>query len=211
MNDGGGNAPAPEPLRAHFLKSAPGLADCPPEDCLEIAFVGRSNAGKSSVLNRITGTRDLARVSKTPGRTQLLNFFTADEGGRLVDLPGYGYARASRTKRVLWHREIEAYLSHRRGLRGIVMVMDVRHPFQESDLQLLEWAHASAMPVHVLLNKCDKLKRGKQHNALTDARRRLENDSLASVQLFSATRGEGFAEVVAHVRGWLRETDDSEE
>ncbi len=203
MNDGGGNAPAPQPLRASFLKSAPGLAQCPPDDSREIAFAGRSNAGKSSVLNRLTGTKDLARVSKTPGRTQLLNFFVADQGGRLVDLPGYGYARASKAKRHLWHREIEAYLSHRRGLHGVVMVLDARHPFQESDLQLLDWARASEMPVHVLLNKCDKLKRGARHTTLTHARRRLETDPHATVQLFSATSGEGLAEALAHIRGWL--------
>ncbi len=199
MNDVGGS----EPLRARFLKSAPGLADCPPDDTLEVALAGRSNAGKSSVLNRLTGTRDLARVSKTPGRTQLLNFFDVAEGGRLVDLPGYGYARASKQKRHLWHREIEAYLSARHCLRGVVMLMDCRHPFQESDVQLLDWARASVMPLLLLLNKCDKLKRGARHNALTGARRRLANDSLVSVQLFSATTGEGLSEALAHIREWL--------
>lgn len=206
MNDGGGSARPVEPLRARFLKSAPSLEQCPPDDSLEIAFVGRSNAGKSSVLNRLTATKDLARVSKTPGRTQLLNFFVAHEGGRLVDLPGYGYARASKSKRQLWHREIEAYLSHRRGLHGVVMVMDVRHPFQESDAQVLDWARASSMPVHILLNKCDKLKRGAQHNALTAARRRLETHPLASVQLFSATNGDGLEQARNQIRAWLRET-----
>lgn len=203
MNEVGGNAHAAEPLRARFLKSAPSLNACPPDDSVEIAFVGRSNAGKSSVLNRLTGTRDLARVSKTPGRTQLLNFFELGEGGRLVDLPGYGYARASKQKRALWHREIEAYLSARRGLHGVVMIMDCRHPFQESDVQIIDWARASAMPTLVLLNKCDKLKRGRAASTLAEARRRLEDEELIVVQLFSAATGEGVANALAHIRGWL--------
>ena len=166
-------------------------------------MVGRSNSGKSSVLNRLTGTRALARVSKTPGRTQLLNFFDVTEGGRLVDLPGYGYAKASRQKRNLWHREIEAYLSERQGLHGVVMVMDCRHPFQESDVLILDWARASEMRLLLLLNKCDKLKRGARHNTLTAARGRLADDSRTSVQLFSATTGEGLTDALAHIRGWL--------
>ncbi len=202
MNDVGGS----EPLRARFLKSAPGLADCPPDDTLEVALVGRSNSGKSSVLNRLTGTRELARVSKTPGRTQLLNFFEVTEGGRLVDLPGYGYARASKQKRNLWHREIEAYLSERQCLHGVVMVMDSRHPFQESDVLILDWARASAMPLLVLLNKCDKLNRGARHNTLREAERRLAADDLTSVQLFSATTGEGRADALAHIRQWLADS-----
>ena len=163
----------PERIEAEFVTSAASLAQCPRDELPEVAVAGRSNAGKSSVLNRITGNRRLARTSKTPGRTQLLNFFTTRPGGRLVDLPGYGFAKASRDKRQTWQKHVEDYLSHRDNLIGMLLVMDIRHPFQPFDEQLIEWARESQLALHILLNKADKLKHGARVRALHAAEQRL--------------------------------------
>jgi len=189
-------------LAARFLRSARRLEDCPPDDGAEVAFAGRSNAGKSSVLNRLTGRRGLARTSKTPGRTQLLNFFEVAAERRLVDLPGYGYARAAKATRADWQRHVERYLRERAALRGLVLVMDIRHPFRDTDAQLLEWARRAQMPALVLLNKADKLGRGATARAATEARRRLEGHLAAAIP-FSAQQGQGAAEALEVIRGWL--------
>ena len=190
----------PERIEAEFVTSAAGLAQCPRDELPEVAVAGRSNAGKSSVLNRITGNRRLARTSKTPGRTQLLNFFTTRPGGRLVDLPGYGFARASRDKRQAWQGHVEDYLSHRDNLIGMLLVMDIRHPFQPFDEQLIEWARQSQLALHILLNKADKLKHGARLRTLRAAEQRLRaspglsgspDSDGATVQLFSASNGLG--------------------
>ena len=144
---------------AEFLTSASRLSQCPPDTGREVAFAGRSNAGKSSAINRLTGNKKLARTSKTPGRTQLINFFTLAEECYLVDLPGYGYAKVPPEVKLKWQRELERYLQDRQSLRGLVLLMDVRHPLQEFDRLMLNWAHASHMPVHLLLTKADKIGR----------------------------------------------------
>ena len=156
----------PDRLNVSFLMSAPTLAKCPLPIGSEIAFAGRSNSGKSSVLNRLTGNRQTARVSKTPGRTQLLNFFDVAGGGRLVDLPGYGYAKAGRKAQQDWQSAVNEYLSYRDNLTAVVLVTDIRHPGQPYDEELINWSVESELPLLILLNKADKLKRGARMNAL---------------------------------------------
>ena len=164
----------------------------------EVAFVGRSNAGKSSSLNRLAGHRQLARVSKTPGRTQLINLFAVADGGRLADLPGYGYARASMARRAAWGRTVDAYLNHRANLVGVVLVMDARLPPQPFDQDMIAWCGGRNMPMLALLNKADKLKHGPRSKALNS----LSGQVPAAVQalLFSARTGLGGAEAVAFLR-----------
>lgn len=194
-------------LNMEFLASAPDLARCPVGEAPEVAFAGRSNAGKSSVLNRLTGSRHTAKVSKTPGRTRLLNFFALENGARLVDLPGYGYARASAKSQAKWQAAVNEYLSFREQLVGVVLVTDIRHPGMAFDAEFIDWALASEMPLHVLLNKADKLKRGAQVRALAAYRKRL--GAAATAQLFSALRGQGSAELAALVEGWLVNASDA--
>ncbi|MDH3526646.1 MAG: ribosome biogenesis GTP-binding protein YihA/YsxC [Gammaproteobacteria bacterium] len=187
-----------------FLLSAPDEAHAPPDSGLEVAFAGRSNAGKSSALNVITGQKALARTSKTPGRTQQINFFSLDEQRRLVDLPGYGYAKVARNIKNQWQRHIAGYLETRRCLQGVILLMDIRHPLKEFDRQLLEWCHIAGLPAHVLLTKADKLKRGPAQAALLQVRKHLaEHYSAASVQLFSALTRVGADEARAILDLWL--------
>ncbi len=191
-------------LQAEFLTSAARLSQCPPAAGPEIAFAGRSNAGKSSVLNRLTGNRRTAKVSKQPGRTQLLNFFDVPgTRGRLVDLPGYGYAQAGKSAQTAWQQSVNDYLSNRDALAGVVLVMDIRHPLQPFDLELIEWADPSGLPLHILLNKADKLGRGAQGKALTRVRRAIKGAPLTTVQVFSASSGQGLPELVALLEKWL--------
>ena len=192
-------------LEIEFLSSAPDLDRAPPASGPEVSVAGRSNAGKSSVLNRLTGSRHTARVSKTPGRTQLLNFFDVKTGGRLVDLPGYGYAKAQKTAQRGWQAAVNEFLSHRETLSGLVLVMDIRHPLQDFDRELLEWAAASEIPVHILLNKADKLSRGAQAQTLAKVRRAVEALPLVRVQCFSATSGQGVPELLDAVLELLSE------
>ena len=187
----------PARLASEFLVSAPDLGRCPPGDEPEVALAGRSNAGKSSVLNRLTGNRRTAKVSKTPGRTRLINFFQVAGGGRLVDLPGFGYARAGRGEQARWQRSVNEFLSFREQLAGVVLVTDIRHPGAPFDEELIGWATASHMPVHVLLNKADKLKSGARRQALVRYRR--EHPSHITAQLFSAVNGLGVEELLAVV------------
>jgi GTP-binding protein len=193
---------------AQFQTSANRLSGCPPDEGWEVAFAGRSNAGKSSAINSLTGNSKLARTSRTPGRTQLLNFFTLSASRRLVDLPGYGYARVPEAVKRAWGRQIEQYLQHRRSLRGLVLVMDVRHPLQEFDLRMIDWCTAAHMPVHILLTKADKLKRGPAQSCLLKVRGALaDRADLVSVQLFSALKHAGLEELRQVLSAWL--TDDS--
>ena len=198
------NVSLPERLDATFLTSAPDLKRCPPIVSAEVAFAGRSNAGKSSVLNQLTGNRRTAKVSKTPGRTQLMNFFDVRSGGRLVDLPGYGYAKAGKEAQKNWQNAVNHYLSYRDALVGIVLVMDIRHPCQAFDEQMLDWAGASELPIRVLLNKADKLSFGAQKQTLSRLQQRYAKHSTASFQTFSAARGEGKAALIEHLLDWLR-------
>ena len=197
--------PAVEFRRAVFLKSAPTLADCPADRGAEVAFAGRSNAGKSSALNALTRQSRLARTSKTPGRTRLMNFFALGPDQRLVDLPGYGYAKVSKTLKTEWDRHLAHYLRARSSLCGLVLLMDIRHPLQDFDRHMLAWAAAAALPVRALLTKADKLNHGPAQAALLGVRReiaRLGFDRVA-VQTFSAHTGLGLAELEAQIADWL--------
>ena len=197
------NVSLPERLTATFLKSAPTLAQCPRDEVPEVAFAGRSNAGKSSVLNMITGNKRMAKVSKTPGRTQLLNLFDLQQGGRLVDLPGYGYAKATRTAQAGWQKAVNEYLSRRDNLVGVVLVSDIRHPGQAFDEELIDWAGASELPIHVLLNKADKLSFSAQQKALQQFRRKHKGHASLTLQVFSASKGTGKDELIRLLCSWL--------
>ncbi len=193
-----------------FLSSAYKLSDLPADQGAEVAFAGRSNAGKSSALNAITGRRMLARTSKTPGRTQLINFFDIDDEHRLVDLPGYGYAKVPDSLRRHWGHTLRDYLSARLALRGLILLMDVRHPLTDLDRQMLAWSRSRVLPVHILLTKADKISRGKAAAVLQQVVRDLsQQGGEATVQLFSAPRGLGLAEVMAVLEAWLSASDYS--
>lgn len=192
----------PNPFRqARYLLSAHELRQLPPDDGAEVAIAGRSNAGKSSALNALTGQKSLARTSKTPGRTQQIVIFRLDEQRRLADLPGYGYARVPVALKQHWQEVMDAYFQSRKCLRGVVLVMDVRHPMRPFDQQMLAWCEAARVPCHVVLTKADKLKRGPAQATLLSVRRQLP--SLASAQLFSARTGAGVEEMVAKLAGWF--------
>ncbi len=198
-------AQAPNPFRlASFLTSANQLNQLPPDEGLEVAFAGRSNAGKSSALNTLTDQRSLARTSKTPGRTQLINFFIIDEQRRLVDLPGYGYAKVPEAVKRHWQQVLADYLRVRRCLRGLILLMDIRHPLKEFDRQMLDWCTHQQMPVHILLTKADKLKRGPAGNTLQQVRKTLKTDyPLATVQLFSSLDKQGVEQAREKLAEWL--------
>lgn len=189
---------------AKFLLSAPTLTELPGDVGIEIGFIGRSNAGKSSAMNTITGIKGLARTSKTPGRTQMINLFTLDDDKRLVDLPGYGYAKVPLAIKQRWQKTLTTYLEQRQSLKGLVMVMDVRHPLKESDQQLIVWATQSAVPVHILLTKSDKLNRGAAINTLLQVQKALEQFSdNVSVQLFSSHDKTGLEEAIELLDSWF--------
>ncbi len=198
----------PDRIVAHFLTSAPTLNECPEPGVPEVAIAGRSNSGKSSVLNQITRNRQLARTSKTPGRTQLLNYFETSLGGRLVDLPGYGYARVAKSQKHLWEDNVEEYLAKREDLVGIVLVMDIRHLFEPFDVMMIDWARHTQLPMHVLLNKADKLRHGANTTALRTAKQRLASPQF-SLQLFSALTGLGRDEAIERLSGWLTPLSDA--
>lgn len=183
--------------RAEFMTSAPKLSLCPPDTGFEIAFAGRSNAGKSSAINALTAQNQLARASKTPGRTQMINFFNMQNTDqRLVDLPGYGYAAVPEAMKLVWQKELEKYLIQRKSLTGLVLLMDIRHPLKDFDRQMLQWAKSRKLFVHVLLTKADKLNRGPANTTLLDVKKQLKADGLNfSIQLFSALRKQGLEEL----------------
>lgn len=189
---------------AQFLTSASQLAQCPADDGAEVAFAGRSNAGKSSCINTVTGHNKLARTSKTPGRTQLINFFTLSAEQRLVDLPGYGFAKVPHDIKELWQKHLENYLRQRQSLRGLVLVMDVRHPLQPFDENMLLWARDSGIAMHVVLTKADKLNRGPANAVLAQVKKDLAViDANISVQLFSAHDKTGLEPLREHLASWL--------
>lgn len=191
--------------QARFLISAAKVDQCPPDEGLEVAFAGRSNAGKSSALNTLTHA-SLARTSKTPGRTQLLNFFELDEERRLVDLPGYGYAKVPIPLKLHWQKHLEAYLGSRESLCGLMLMMDIRHPLTEFDRMMLDWAQASHMPLHILLTKADKLAFGAAKNALLAVQRDVRKGwgDATSIQLFSAPKRIGVEEAQAVMARWMQ-------
>ena len=198
---------------ARFVISAPTLALCPDDTGAEVAFAGRSNAGKSSAINALTQQTALARTSRTPGRTQLINFFSVmnDESRRLVDLPGYGYAKVPESVKLEWQKHLAEYLRNRFSLRGLVLLMDVRHPLTEFDQMMLNYADQREMPVHILLTKSDKLKKGPASAALQKVRSRLKEwEDLVSVQLFSSLKRDGVDTLSKKLDQWLHTPAQSE-
>lgn len=191
-----------------FLISAAALAQLPFDQGAEVAFAGRSNVGKSSALNAITGVRGLARTSKTPGRTQLINFFSLDNTRRVVDLPGYGYAKVPLEIKARWEKTLAQYLETRTSLRGLVLLMDIRHPLKEFDKNMLAWASQRQLPLHILLTKADKLSRSVALRTLQQVNKALvEYPSATSIQLFSAQSGLGLAEARKHLLKWLNSSE----
>ena len=193
---------------AKFLVSAPSLKQCPPEQGAEVAFAGRSNAGKSSALNTLTKNGKLARTSKTPGCTQLINFFKLENSPdfRIVDLPGYGYAKVPQAMKEKWQAHLTQYLDKRQCLRGLVLVMDVRNPMQDLDKVLMKRAFDTNLPLHIILTKIDKISRGASKNTLFQLRQGLKNsalDHLVTAQVFSSVTGEGVDELSSKLAGWL--------
>lgn len=195
--------------QAQFLMSAPKLSLCVEDTGFEIAFAGRSNAGKSSAINTLTAQKQLARASKRPGRTQMINFFSlgGNASQRLVDLPGYGYAAVPEEMKRVWQKELENYLIHRQSLQGLVLLMDVRHPLQHFDQMMLEWAYSRHLFVHILLTKADKLNRGPAHKVLLEVKQHLQKMKLHfSIQLFSSLNRQGVDELAGVIAGRLNFT-----
>lgn len=193
---------------AQFLTSAPSIKECPAEAGYEVAFAGRSNAGKSSAINTLTNNKKLARTSKTPGRTQLINFFQLSntDALRLVDLPGYGYAKVPLAMKKKWQASLSVYLQERQCLQGLILLMDIRQPMQEFDSMMINWAVEAEMPVHALLTKSDKLNRGNAKNTLLKFQRHLSDANvhdLVSAQTFSSLSGEGLQELKTVLNRWL--------
>ena len=194
----------PRYRQAAFQSSAAKLKQAPPDEGFEVAFAGRSNAGKSSAINTLCDQKALARTSKTPGRTQLLNFFAIDEQRRIVDLPGYGYAKVAEGIKREWQGTLAAYLENRECLRGLMLMMDIRHPLKDYDLQMLDWANSIALPVHVLLTKSDKLKNGPAKNTLLQLRSDLQRTNPGfSAQTFSALKRPGIDEAHTKLDEWF--------
>ena len=191
--------------RAEFILSAAAVGHMPEDRGAEVAIAGRSNVGKSSFINTMTGIRKLARTSKTPGRTQLINFFALDDTRRLVDLPGYGFAKVPPQVRRQWQAMIESYLSSRRSLRGVVVLMDIRHPLTPLDQQLLHWCRATGLPVLAVLTKADKLSRGATAQARAKVQRQLtaEFPQAATVEVFSTLKPVDPGAIYARLDEWL--------
>lgn len=189
--------------RATYVASAHDLDQLPPDQGLEVAFAGRSNAGKSSAINTLANRNRLAFVSKTPGRTQLVNFFEVAPERYLVDLPGYGYAQVPERERLHWRELVGGYLQSRQALRGLVVIMDIRHPLTPLDESLLAWFLPSGRPVHILLTKADKLSRQQGLAQLASVRRTLAAEKVVTVQLFSSLKRTGVDEGRSTIAGWL--------
>jgi GTP-binding protein len=190
--------------RAHYTISATKLSELPEDNGIEVAFAGRSNAGKSSAINTITGIKALARISKTPGRTQMINFFNLDEQRALVDLPGYGYAKVPEQMKLRWQQTLSQYLETRNSLRGLMVMMDIRHPLKEFDIQMLKWAEHAELPTHILLTKSDKLKHGAAMASLHKVSAELKKLNLmATVQLFSSLKHTGKDEAISKLDSWF--------
>lgn len=190
--------------QASFLTSAAKLSQCPEDTGFEVAFAGRSNAGKSSALNCLTNQKQLAKTSKLPGRTRLINFFTLDDTRRLVDLPGYGYAKVSDSIKQAWEKTLTRYLEERKALKGLVLLMDIRHPLKPLDESLLNWAISANLPAHVLLTKSDKVNQQTRSQA-TKAFKTHYNHAkdLISVQTFSALKKQGLEALYMVLNNWF--------
>ncbi|MDO6562444.1 ribosome biogenesis GTP-binding protein YihA/YsxC [Amphritea sp. 1_MG-2023] len=194
-----------------FNTSASKLSQCPEDTGAEVAFAGRSNAGKSSAINTLTNAK-LARTSKTPGRTQLINIFDTNvEGVRIVDLPGYGYAKVPIAMKEHWQKHLNDYLQNRQCLRGVVLMVDIRHPLKAFDQMMIEWCGEAEMPLHILLTKADKLNRGAAQNALLKMKQLLsvKTNPLLTIQTFSALKTTGVDQLREQLNHWL--LDDQEQ
>ena len=190
--------------RATFFTTAASMTDLSFPSSGEVAFAGRSNAGKSSAINTLANQRRLAFTSKTPGRTQQINYFSLSDEKYLVDLPGYGYAKVQKTEQQRWRIFLGAYLETREPLAGLILIMDARRPFTELDRQMLEWFAPRGRPIHVLLTKADKLGRSEQAQTLTSARAEISQWGTGfSASLFSSLKKTGTAEVEAVIAAWL--------
>lgn len=194
---------------AKFVISAPDISKLPNIDGIEVAFAGRSNAGKSSALNTLTKQKNLARTSKTPGRTQLINVFEVEDGKRLVDLPGYGFAKVPMEMKKKWQKALGEYLEKRDALKGLVVLMDIRHPLKDLDRDLIEWAVDCELPVMALLTKSDKLSQGKAKAQVLKVRKELaalEGD--IKVYAFSSLKRSGVDSATQVISQWLSADDD---
>lgn len=195
--------------KAKFIISANYFNELPNDTGIEIAFAGRSNAGKSSAINTLSNQNKLAYVSKQPGRTQLINFFKIEEGKFLVDLPGYGYAKVPEKIKDHWKKTLPRYLQERNSLIGLVIVMDIRNPLTDLDIKMLDWFAPLQKPIHILLTKCDKLSRDKQNRSLIEIEKRLKEDwgdlyqTSTSVQLFSSLKKIGIEKADKVIQNWL--------
>ncbi|MFP8968036.1 ribosome biogenesis GTP-binding protein YihA/YsxC [Pokkaliibacter sp. CJK22405] len=197
---------------ARYAISAAKVSQCPPDETCEVAFAGRSNAGKSSAINALTQQSKLARTSKTPGRTQLINYFSLKVPNGvenppiyLVDLPGYGYAKVPVAMKLDWQAHISDYLADRQSLKGLVLMMDVRHPMTEFDEILVEWCIDAKMPLHILLTKADKINKGPASSTMAKLRNELRDrmGDLVSVQLFSSLKKTGVEQLAHRLDDWL--------
>ncbi len=190
--------------KAIFTISAPDIRRLPNDSGIEVAFAGRSNAGKSSALNTLTNQRGLARISKTPGRTQLINVFEVAENRRLIDLPGYGFAKVPLEMKKKWQKALGEYLEKREALKGLVVLMDIRHPLKDLDMDLIHWAADSELPVLVLLTKCDKLSQGKRSAEVLSVKKALAPlNADIKVQAFSSLKRTGADQANSVICDWL--------
>lgn len=190
--------------KTHFVTSAPDIGHLPIDSGVEIAFAGRSNAGKSSALNTLTQQKSLARTSKTPGRTQLINLFEVEPDCRIVDLPGYGYAEVPETVKRKWQKSLGEYLQKRESLKGLVVLMDIRHPLKDLDQQMIDWAVSVDLPVLLLLTKADKLASGaqkKQLNMVREAILPFQGD--ITVETFSSLKKQGIEQLKTKLNIWF--------
>ncbi len=185
---------------ASYVISAHNLKQLPEDEGFEVAFAGRSNAGKSSAINALTDQKSLARTSKTPGRTQQIVIFSIDPQRRIADLPGYGFAKVPKKLRAHWRHVMGIYFNRRQSLKGTILVMDIRHPMRQFDDQMLSWSAASGLPCHILLNKADKLKRGPAQSTLLQIRKNLP--ALATVQLYSSKTRAGLEILIEKLNLW---------
>ena len=197
--------------KATFTISAPDIRKLPEDSGIEVAFAGRSNAGKSSALNTLTNQRGLARTSKTPGRTQLINVFEIGDNKRLIDLPGYGFAKVPLEMKKKWQKALGEYLEKRQSLKGLVVLMDIRHPLKDLDMDLIEWAVDGNLPVLALLTKCDKLSQGKRSAEVLKVKKALDTlNGDIKVQAFSSLKRTGAEQADTVICDWFTEEQESE-